>query len=392
MHILHLISFYVPAYRTGGPIFSVHTLNKALVAAGHKVTVFTTDMAAQGGLDVPLETPVDRDGVEVWYFPESFPRAWEYSAAMRSALMKRGGEFDVIHADSVFRAPVTLGASAAHRHRKPFMVSPRGAFMSEPLALRRSLLKKIYLELWEKGNLEEAALHFTTELEKKEYISAGLPLRKSFVIPNAFEVAAVARSQGEFRQKWGIPKDAEVVLSLGRIGWKKGFDTLIPAFGILHKNRPQARLVIAGPDDSYEKEVRTMVAKANLEDRVIFAGMIQPEDRIAALADGDIFVLPSYAENFGMAVVDAMYAGVPVAITPGVAIAREVERAGAGVVALKNPESFAEAMEELLSDPGRRAEMGKKGKNMVEKEFMPGPIAEQFVAAYNELIHDRQGA
>jgi hypothetical protein len=118
MKILHIVPTYVPAYRYGGPIESVHALNKALVAAGDEVTVLTTNVNGAEDLDVPLGRAVDMDGVKIFYFPTRFPRAWYYSPAMRDAAEKMAPDFDVIHETSVFLYQSFLARRLAQKFKK----------------------------------------------------------------------------------------------------------------------------------------------------------------------------------------------------------------------------------------------------------------------------------
>ena len=193
MKILHVVPTYLPAYRYGGPIQSVHALNKYLVRAGADVTVYTTAIDGPGDLNVPLGVPVNLDGVKVFYFPPSTPRSWFYSRAMHRALYLHTKEFDVVHITSVFLAASTLGRRAAQSLGVPFIISPRGSLMRAPLEKKSAFRKKLYLNLLEKKNLAAAAaIHFTADLEREEYEAMGLPLKKAIVIPERPRCGIVA--------------------------------------------------------------------------------------------------------------------------------------------------------------------------------------------------------
>src|SRR3954464_12392703 len=83
MRILHVVPSYIPAWRYGGPIHSVHGLCKALVARGHEIDVATTNVDGESGRDVPLAKPVDLNGVRVHYFPSRVLRRLYYSPPLR---------------------------------------------------------------------------------------------------------------------------------------------------------------------------------------------------------------------------------------------------------------------------------------------------------------------
>ena len=391
MKVLHLVSFYTPAFQGGGPILSIHNLNKWLVKKGVQVTVFTTNLdGASGNLNVPLSQPVDIDGVIVWYFPVVFFKKFEYSRGFHKKFAEAVSQFDIIHIDSIFRATSILGGHYARKCKKPHLISPRGSLMKEPLKKKSSLKKKIYLALIEKRNLAGAdAIHFTVEREKTEYEERGLPLKKSIVIPNGLDPTVLSEEMpsGFFRSKFGIDRDKKIVLFLSRINWKKGLDTLIPAFAMVKKNIPEATLVIAGSDDEgYQKKVENMINENNLkESEVIFTGMLLGEDKVAAFRESDVFALPSYSENFGMAVLEAMYFGLPVVITPEVGISGEVKEFGAGIVVSKKNEEVSAAILKIISDKKFAEETGIRGRELVKKTFLMPAIAEKWLEEYHNL-------
>src|SRR3989344_4734492 len=153
MKILHIVSSYWPAFKMGGPIKSVHELNKWLVKKGVEVTVYTTNAGLKD----------------------------------ENIVLKKN--FDLIHITGVWNFPVLVAAFLARFYKKPYIISSRGSLMKEPLEKKSSLIKKNYLSLIAKRDLEYAsALHFTVEVEKEEYLKAGLPLKKAIVIPNGLDI------------------------------------------------------------------------------------------------------------------------------------------------------------------------------------------------------------
>jgi glycosyltransferase involved in cell wall biosynthesis len=394
MNILHIIPSYLPAYRASGPIVPTHLLNRSLVRGGAQVTVYTTNRDGRETLNVPCGEPVYLDGVRVWYFPASFPKRWDYSRELHRALAETTKEFDCIHITSVFLAASTLGAHYARKFERPYLISPHGSLMKEPLSMRKPLIKGAYLAAIERRNLAHAAaIHFTVPQEQEEYVAGGFPLTRGFVIPNSFDRDSMPEAVGgvaAFLKRFGIPADAEIVLSLGRINWKKGFDTLVPAFARLLAKRPRAILVIAGEDDGdYKKEVQRLIYEYRVARSVVFAGRVQGTERTAVFQAAHVFVLPSYSENFGMAAVEAMACGVPVVVSDKVGIAPYIARVGAGIVTKKNEDEVAHAAIALMRDPAAAREFGEKGKRLVASEFSAGKIAERFLAEYNRLVSIR---
>jgi len=391
MKILHIIPSYLPAKLASGAIKPTHYLNKALVEKGIEVVVYTMNIDGNKKLDVPLGKEVNLDGVKVFYFPMTF-RPWQYSYKLHQALAKSVKDFDLIHITSVFLSVSTLGAYYAKKFNKPYIISPHGSLMNEPLR-NRNTKKQIYISLIERKNLTDAsAIHFTVETEKEEYIKAGLSLKETIIIPNGLDIEefnTITRdSATHFKEKFGIAPDKKIILFLGRLHRIKGLDTLIPAFAEIIKKEPKAVLVLAGPDDeNYKREVLKFIDEVNLRTSdIVFTGMLVGEDKTAVYKESDVFVLPSYSENFGMVVVEAMYSCLPVVITKYVGIAPEIIKNNAGIVIKKSEKELTEAILKILNNPALAQKMGESGKRLVETEFSPGKIADKWIEKYKNII------
>jgi len=390
MKLLHITPSYIPAYSHGGPVVSVHALNKWLVKLGVDVTVYTTDIDGDKKLDISLNKEINIDGVKVFYFPLTF-RAWEYSNAMLHALKKNIQNFDLVHITSVFLSASLLGAYYAKKYKKPFIISPRGNFMKQTYG-SKSLKKIIYTHCIEKFALKNAsAIHFTSEAEKRDYVETKLPFKKMLVVPNPFEGENLDPVENNvFHSKWGIKEGAEIVLFVGRLNWVKGFDTLIPALVDVFKKRSNAVLVIAGPDEAgYKKNIQLLITNYGLQDKVIFTGLISGEEKNAAIQESDIFVLSSFSESFSMATIEAMVAGLPVIITKGVAISEEIKNADAGIVIEKDQKLLTDAILDLLENKDKAKKMGGRGKDFVYNNFSAESVARRFIEEYNGIIHSR---
>ncbi len=409
MKILHIIPTYWPAYSRGGPIWSVHNINKWLVHKGVDVTVYTTDIDLEG--KVSLNQEIILDGVKVFYFRHSFPRIWEYwrvgflpaflprhweySSDLHKVLQKNAKKFDLVHITSIFLFASTLGVFYAKKFGKPSIISPRGNLM-EPIDIKfiKGRFKKIYINFFERQALKNAdAIHFTVEYEQKEYESHKFPALKKFIIPNGIDEDEFENFKKDkninldFRKKHGMGEDEKIILFLGRLNWKKGLDTLIPAFKLVSEKISKARLVIAGNDEGgYRNKIERLISNYNLEKKVCFTGVIKGEEKIEVFKESDVFVLPSYSENFGMAVVEAMYFGLPVIVTKYVGVAPWIEKSKAGFVVSKDPESIAQAVFKILENKVSQKQMGENGKLVVRQNFIISKIVNQWVEIYKELI------
>jgi glycosyltransferase involved in cell wall biosynthesis len=251
-----------------------------------------------------------------------------------------------------------------------------------------ALKKKIYLSLFEKRNLRNAAaIHFLVEEEKKDFFQAKLPLRRAIVIPNGLEGGpedGVVR--GFFRQKFGIPSNKKLVLFLGRLHWKKGLDTLIPAFREVIKADRNAVLILAGGDDGYKKSAEELIKKYDIGENVVFTGMILDKEKKAALSESDLFVMPSLFEACSISLLEALSFGLPAIVTEGVGGSLEIQKAQAGLVVKKEAKELSGAILKILDNPDFAKKIGEAGKGLFAQKFLISRVAEEFINSYRELI------
>lgn len=394
MKILHVTPAYWPAFEVGGPIQSVHSLSKHLVRLGVEVVVYTTKSGLKNKSYPPKNKEIDLDGVKIFYFSSLGYKHYNLSPGLFWVLMCDTRKFDLIHITSIWDSSVSVAAFWARFYGVPYVISPRGSLMREPLLRKSSLRKKIHLALISKRDLKNAAaLHFTAESEKMEYLKMGLPSKRTAVIPNGldledFKAEGEKAEPGVFRLRFGIGSDKKIVLFLSRLNWKKGLDTLIPAFARVARSYPETLLVLAGGDDGgYKVEIEKLIDEYALRGEVIFTGLLIGKDRASAFKASDVFVLPSYSENFGMAVVEAMYYKLPVVITEGVAISEKIREMNAGLVIKKNVDELAEAILRVLK--GKiDSKMIARGKIFVEKEYSSLRAARKMLKEYRAIVNE----
>jgi glycosyltransferase involved in cell wall biosynthesis len=289
------------------------------------------------------------------------PSLWSLSAAVKQA------DFVMLH--SLYSFPVLTGYVLARLHRRPYGLWPHGVLapFQRQVGARK---KKIYDRLLATRMLNGASvLFYSAEGEREEAASLNLQ-PPSAIIPHGIDVLEFSDlpARGRFRAKHASGHRGPLVLYLGRLNAKKGLDLLVHAFAILARDLPDARLAIVGSGDppSFFDLVRRWVSEAGLEDRVVMTGLLSHDDKRAAYADADVFVLPSQAENFAFAMFEAMASRVPVVVTDSLNFAGEVAQQGAGRVVPRLPDALAGAMSEILRDPQLRAQMGSNGLRLAE--------------------------
>jgi glycosyltransferase involved in cell wall biosynthesis len=382
LRILQVIPAYYPAVRYGGPIRSVHGLSTALVRAGHDVHVFTTTVDGDQDVDVPSDSPVDLDGVQVRYFRVPAVRRLCWSPAMGEGLRRDIRNYDVVHLHSTFLWPTWAGARAASRAGVPYLIAPRGMLVGDMIRRKSRWVKTAWIELIERRTLREAAaVHVTAELEAEELRKLRFQLPELVCIPNGVDIPSsyAPLQEGLATQIGGRP----YALFLSRISWKKGLDRLIRAW----KSVPELLLVIAGNDEeSYEPTLRALAREENVAERVLFVGPVSDEHKWALYAGAQFFLLPSYSENFGNAVVEAMAMSCPVIVSPDVGAAHLVESSGAGLVVNCEPMFLGDAARKLATNPELRRVLGERGTKFVAERLSWSAVAVEAERAYRRAI------
>src|SRR5262245_46608643 len=406
MRILYAAMGYKPAWRIGGPALSVSEAAEALVRKGHRVTVFCSTSNLDEDLDVPVDRPLDVDGVEVWYCRRWEPlQRWRpcapyltrsigfmYCPAMRGALDRVMPAIDVVDTHMPFVYPSYAAARAAFRHRRPLVYHQRGNF--DPARLRfRAWKKRLYIAVVERPIMRRAAtLVGLTEAERASFRARGVPTPVE-VVPNGIRLPDERPGARErVQRRWGISPDAPLVLFLGRLHPTKGAETLVDAFARLRARRPEAVLVMAGPDEwGLQGTWAAQLAAAGARGHVVFTGMLGGDDKADVLARADVFSLPSVGEGFSMAVLEALAARTAVMLSPGCHFP-EVDAAGCGVTVPPDAGAMAEALADLLGEPGRLRAMGDAGRALVAAKYSWDAVADRLIAVYERAISIQRAA
>jgi glycosyltransferase involved in cell wall biosynthesis len=391
MRILHVIPTYLPATRYGGPIVAVHALARALIARGHDVEVVTTNIDGTGASEVPLGTRIEIDSVPVRYFASPWVKRLCFAPAMASALRAEMPRFDVAHLHSVFLWPTFAAARAARAAKIPYVVSPRGMLVADLIRRRNRLVKSAWIALCERANLERAAaVHATSGAEAAELARFRWHLPPVTVIPNGVAMAddvdpVEADVSPDVRE---IAAASPLVLFLGRISWKKGPDRLLHAFA----RTRGGTLAIVGPDDEdLTPRLRVLARDVGIAERVRFLPRtVLGTDKAHLYRAARVFVLPSFSENFGNTVLEAMQSGRPVVVTPEVGAAEIVRAAGGGIVAGGDPASFGAAIDRLLADRALADTIGAAGRRHVRANLSWAGIAADMEELYEAIRLSRR--
>ncbi len=388
LNILHVIPNLSARY--GGPVSALMGLVHAQSTAGNAVTVATTNRDyPRGKLRPPGRTCLQGSEVDVQYFSCEIP-SYYFSFGLTFFLKKHIRDFDIVHVWTLYRYPTAIACRMARKYGVPYVVRPCGAL--EPLLRENSAIslpmKRIYEWLIEWKNIKYASAINAVTITEATNIPLFVPRTKIFALGNGVNLFQDKKlpARGAFRAAYGLG-EAPLVLFLGRINFKKGLDLLIPAFDALKQKMPDVQLAIVGPEnDGYGQKVRGWVSERGLVDAVCFVGHLDGQAVLQAYVDADVFVLPSYTENFGMTVVEAMACGLPVVISDQVNIHAEVEESGAGLVTRCDAAEVAEALDELLHDAPRRQAMGAAGRAFARQQYNWDRIVVRLTEEYKAAI------
>ena len=436
MRIIQIIPSISLVY--GGPSQMVLGLSAALAAKNIDVTIITTDSNGDIGqlpLDVPLNEPIQQNGYQIIYF-RCYPwRRYKFSLSLLQWLNENARQFDLAHLHAIFSPVTTLAATIARYHHLPYIIRPCG--MLDPADLqKKKRLKQIYATLLERPNLAgAAAIHFTSKEEAKISERFGLGSTAKMPVPQDLDFTGkmpvpqdldftgkmpVPRGLGSTGKmpvprdlgstgKMPVPRDlviplgvtaglfpnrlresqVPIILFMSRIEPKKGLDLLIPALESILGSGIEFHFILAGsnPQDAdYETRIKVQIHNSSLAKYTTITGFVSGDLKVELLTKADLFVLPSYYENFGIAVAEAMAAGVPVVISDRIHIAEDIQQAEAGWVGPLEVGAIANSIKSALLNPQERQRRGLNGKEYAKNHYNWEAIAQQTIDAYQQIL------
>jgi len=390
MKILHVIANLAPRY--GGPSKACWEMARAVAQLGHQVSIYTTNQDGPGILPVPTDGPVWREGVEVRYFPIHPPRFWGTSWALARALRQEIKGVDLVHLHNLYLFHDLVCGRYCRIFGVPYLIQPHGSL--DPFIYRRHRWRKRFMEWgFQNRTIRKASAILFTTAEERELAAPFTFGTPGVVVPLGMDLDEFSElpEPGEFRRRHPEIGAKHIILFFGRINFKKGLDILAKAFGAVARRRQDVHLVIAGPDnEGWGGRVRTWLEEEGMGACATFTGMVLGPEKLAVLRDASLFVLPSYSENFGLAVIEAMAAGLPVIISDRVNIWREVETGRAGRVIACDPTALADQILDLLAHPEAAAGLARNGRSLVEERFQWPRIAGRLAEAYGRIIDEHQ--
>jgi glycosyltransferase involved in cell wall biosynthesis len=311
-----------------------------------------------------------------------FPNAWQgrflfclwrgsFARTMRE--LPAAGNSALVHDNGLWLATNHWAATSAKRMSVPLIISPRG-MLSEWAMQHRSWRKRIAWKYYQGRDLETAQVIHATSSEEANQIRNAQLRQPIAVIPNGVELSPFIGD----RPVKNFPK---TLLFLSRINPKKGLTMLADAWASL---RPAMwRVVVAGFDEGgHQQKIQEHVKRLGIDSSFEFIGPVIGDEKWSLFNTADAFVLPSYSENFGIAVAEALSAGLPVITTQGTPWSDiAIRKCGWWVKA--DQASLEGALREVMQlSHEERNQMGIRGRRLVEEKFAWPAIARQMREVY----------
>ena len=390
LNVLQIIPSISLVY--GGPSQMVRGLSKALAAQDVNVTVLTTDSNGdvdEAPLDVPLGEPVKVDGYRIIHFRCAPFRRYKFSTGLLNWLWQHAHKYDVAHIHALFSPVTSMAATIARLRGLPYVLRPLGTLDPADLQ-KKKLLKLPYVAVLERPNLQgAAAIHFTAPQEAIVSERFGLETN-DWVIPlGVMPPDPQPNASHQVRQRFNIPEQTPIVLFMSRVDPKKGLDLLLPALEQVKRAGIAFHFILCGAnpqDRTYETAIGDRMKTSILVDRSTVTGFVTGELKTQILQAADLFVLPSYYENFGIAVAEAMWAGKPVVISDQVFIWPDIQTSESGWVVPCAVEPLVGALTTALADSNERQRRGENAQRFAGKRYEWGAIATQTKAAYKQIL------
>lgn len=289
----------------------------------------------------------------------------------------RDSRIDVMHNHSLWMMPNVYSCNAVKSARMPLLVSPRGT-LSEWAMGNGSRIKKLFWPLVQRPALAAVScFHATSESEYADIRRMGFD-QPVAIIPNGIELPELRKTNSA---------GARTLLFLGRIHPVKGLDMLLPAWAALQDRFPEWQLRITGPDtNGHLAEMKKLANELGLK-RVEFTGPLFGTEKARAYAEAELYVLPTYSENFGMSVAEALAAGTPAIVTKAAPWSGLTENgAGWSIEVGTNP--LVACLEQALScSHGDLELMGRRGRLWMKNDFSWEFVADKMRATYDWVLN-----
>lgn len=388
MNILHVVPSFAPCFSHGGVVNASYQIAKKQAENGHKVCVYTTDNCDKR-LEFEDNYNVDVDGIKVFYFKNlsnSFKNKVTIDTPITSInyIKKTISNFDIIHIHEHRHSLAIATHRYARKNNVPYVLQAHGSVLP---FFQKEKLKEVFDNLWGFDILHDASKVFAlTEVEKQQYLKMGVSKDKIEIVPLGIDMSEYDSlpDMGKFKSKYEISDEERLILFLGRIHEIKGLDLLIKGFSQISKDN--VKLAIVGGDYGFKEELEKLIDELDLKDNVIFPGVLTGKDKIEALVDCDIFIMPSRYESFTTSGLEAMACFKPLILTKNNHIQTWV-RDNVGLVCEFDENDLSNCIETLLNDKSLCKKFGNNGRELIKDKYNWEKVSKHIESIYYDCIN-----
>ena len=374
MNILHIVPSYKPAYIYGGTITAVAGLCESQARLGHHIMVYTTTANGSDELDIPPRQVQLIDGVKVLYFKRLTKDHTHFSPSLLAMLWRTVKEVDAVHIHSWWNF-VTMPAVFIcwWRGVQPFF-SPHGMLSAYSLENRNTGLKSLFHKTLGRFLLGKTTLHATSQQEANEGKQL-IPKWKYILASNIVELPLLKDYQT-------IPPTASLfrLVFLSRIHPKKGLELLFEALAQL--DFPFLFQIAGKGEDSYEATLKKLAQELNIAHAIEWVGWLDGDEKYELLANADLFVLPSYNENFAMVVIEALAVGTPVLLSDRVGLCDYVAQQQLGWICKLDTLAIAHQLRIIQQEQEQRQRIRQLAPIQIHEDFSSEAIAKLYLEKY----------
>lgn len=305
-----------------------------------------------------------------------------FSKSLKNAL--GNNKVELYHGHGIWQIPVHQMAKQARKLNKPYIITPRG--MLEPWSLSQSRIKKILaLKLFQNKDLQLSNCIHATALSEAENIRSLGYKNPIAIIPNGVNLE-------EFPIYKKTSKAKKKLLFLSRIHKKKGIEFLINAWSELDKKYTvnwEVEIVGNGESD-YIKDLNFQISQLNLEKTIKITDPVFGKEKHLKYSEADLFVLPTYSENFGIVIAEALASMIPVITTKGTPWEELNSNNCGDWVDIGLEPLKASLSKMLIKSDDELQEMGERGRKLIENKYSMAAVSRDMLSLYNWLIYNNQ--
>jgi glycosyltransferase involved in cell wall biosynthesis len=378
--VLHVIPSISKSH--GGPSKAIKLFEEVICLNGWDFNLATTN----DGIDVKALIKQQPSNLRYFFFSLN-ANPYKISIEFLFWARKNIKNYDVVHIHSLFSFTSVVAALISRFYKIPYIIRPLGVLNEYGMNGRRPILKKISFSLIEKNILENASMiHFTSIAEKKEAKKLKTVF-KSTIIPLAIDTFNEFYTINETQYTQNKTLN---VLFLSRLDEKKNIESLFYGLNTLKSRGVKVFLTIAGSGSTkYLSALKSLEKQLGISDLIEWIGFVEGDAKIKAFKKADVFILPSFSENFGIAVLESLAFGLPCIVGEGVAISSEIQKYNAGIVIKPDEQSIVDAITYFILNEDSIPTFSRNARKLAEEEYSMEKMGKRIMLLYNSILNEK---